>query len=304
MKRIKSARPLENVSDFSTAHPEFALWRTGGSDPGTVKFNHAKHLALPAQTGLRGIDVPLSQLKEQQCGYCHRTDPAGRYMLRIKYQSHCQSCHPLQIRISDNWRDPALAKAAQAFAGKPVPHPAAGQGPATVRALLRDRFLDFAQANPRATGAVDPEATLPRPLPGMRRGEPATRPQLLWSERQLQDAERLLFDGADGCRRCHHEHKPRLHGLPNYGKPEIPARWFKSSRFSHRSHVMLRCVACHEQAQTSTQTKDILMPKIADCRTCHDREGGARTGCFECHEFHKGAETHWRGDLTIEDVRK
>jgi hypothetical protein len=303
LKTTKADTAFEDVPAF-TSHPEFALWRRSAPDTGTVRFNHSRHLNLTSQSGLRGIDGPLSRLKEQQCNYCHRTDPAGRYMLPIKYETHCQACHPLQVQVSGDWPDQRLGEALKAFAKEPVPHPARGQGPAMVRALVRDRYLDFAQKHPAVvkTAAAD-AADPPRPLPGTRRGQPATRGQLAFVEQQVQTAERLLFDGADGCRRCHQERAgARVNGLPDYGKPAIPAHWLAHSKFKHDSHRMLGCLECHAQALTSGSAKEVLMPRMAVCQQCHGSPGGARSDCFECHDFHSRSEPHWIGRKTIKEL--
>jgi hypothetical protein len=318
---IKSVKPdsvLENVADLST-HPEFGLWgqNAGGfanpaHDPGTIHFNHAKHLHLPEKDALRGIDAPLARLREQQCAACHQTDVAGRYMLPVRYEQHCQSCHPLLIQVGAELTGTKLLQARQAFARKPLLHPAPladgkerGQGAATVRALVRDRYLEFVRLHPEvlAKSAVTADPEHGRLFPGTRRSEPANRDQVAWAEQQLLGAERLLFDGADGCRRCHQE-AARSKGLPDYAEPAMLLRWLARSRFKHASHRMLNCLECHPQAETSTQSKDVLMPKIADCRQCHKPQGGARSDCFECHNFHQRGSDNWHGNMTIKAGRE
>jgi hypothetical protein len=52
----------------------------------------------------------------------------------------------------------------------------------------------------------------------------------------------------------------------------------------------LQCVACHSAALTSTDTKDVLVPGIKTCQTCHNGApttyGHAENRCFECHQYH------------------
>ena len=297
LKAVKSDTKLEDVGDFFSAHPEFALWRRHLPDAGTVQFNHAKHLNLAPEDFQRPGDFRslVSRMKQQQCNFCHESDPAGRYMLPIKYENHCKDCHPLLVQVTGKWQNTKILEAASAFANKPVPHPGVGQRSEMVRAALRERYLDFVQRFPQVLGKHIPEDEV-RPFPGTGAFPPITENQFYWLNRQMKDAERLLFDGADGCRRCHQEVKAqpvwRPNGLPDYGEPKIPRRWFGASKFSHHSHRGMNCLDCHSQAAASTQTADILMPKIADCRQCHHPQGGARTDCFECHTFHARQGPH------------
>ncbi len=297
IKIVKSDTKLDDVSDFFSAHPEFALWRKQLPDTGTVQFNHAKHLNLAPEDfrTFENFRSLAARLKEQQCASCHQSDPAGRYMLPIQYENHCKDCHPLLVQVTGKWQDAKLPEAVAAFGKKPVPHPRAGQGPELVRAGLRDRYLDFVQRYPQVVGLQVPPDDV-RPFPGKGLFPPTNKDQFRWVDGQMADAERLLFDGADGCRRCHQEVKSqpvwRPKGLPDYGKPNIPGRWFPQSRFKHHSHRNVDCLKCHAQATTSTQTKDVLMPKLADCRQCHYPQGGARTDCFECHTFHARQGAH------------
>jgi cytochrome c551/c552 len=301
IKAAKSETNLENVADFFDNHPEFALWRTSQPDAGTVNFNHQVHLNLTAREGLRDIDKPLIRLKKQGCGSCHQIDSAGRYMQPIQYDHHCKECHPLLVQVK--MPGPAWTKTATHFAKQPLPHPGPGQKPEIVRAALRERFVNLVRHHPEM--AAENPAEDVRPFPGKGQFAPATKDQMHWVNRQMLEAERMLFDGADGCRRCHQEvkHKPlwRPKGLPDYGMPKIPTRWLEKSQFNHHSHRLLDCLECHAQAASSTKAQDVLMPKIDDCRQCHKPQGGARTDCFECHTFHSRQGPHWQGKRTIKE---
>lgn len=299
---------FRDVHYFAT-HPEFAL-ALHPHDPGTVKFNHERHLNL---TEIKGKEVPglkaqLKLLRQQQCNYCHQTDATGRYMQPISYDNHCKSCHPLQIGIVER-KGTAIADmlkpAAAQFAGTPVSHPRQGETSADVRASLHQRYLSFVQNH---TGVMMPAIQeSPRPLPASRRGEPVSEKQLDWVNRQMNTAERMLFDGADGCRRCHTENSQppmRKNGLPEFIKPHIPRRWYSHSVFNHQKHQMLQCTACHDKATTSTTNADVLMPRIGTCQQCHNA-GGARFDCVECHNFHqRELRGKWQGQLTIGDCTR
>ena len=297
IKSVKADSRLENVSDLFASHPEFALWREQRSDPGTVQFNHAGHLQLAPEDfrSLGGFGSLVKQLQQQQCNYCHQVDPAGRYMLPVRYDNHCKACHPLVVPVTGRWQDEGLQKAAAIFSEKPLPHPGPNQGTSLIWAVVRDRYLDFVQKNPQIVGNQIPAEDV-RPFPGKGLIQPLREDQFHWVNRQMKAAERLLFDGADGCRRCHQQVKGqpimRPHGLPDYARPNIPRRWFPASQFNHHSHRHMQCLDCHAQAAGSTHSRDVLMPKMADCRQCHHPQGGARTDCFACHTFHARQGAH------------
>ncbi|HLW64676.1 MAG TPA: hypothetical protein VKS79_05100, partial [Gemmataceae bacterium] len=55
---------------------------------------------------------------------------------------------------------------------------------------------------------------------------------------------------------------------------------------NHGSHRAMACTACHEKAQTSTQTSDVLLPKADLCKQCHNPAAGVRSDCVTCHLYH------------------
>jgi hypothetical protein len=97
--------------------------------------------------------------------------------------------------------------------------------------------------------------------------------------------ERGLYEGRSAvCPYCHMIEK--ADPLPRIVPPKIPVRWLPHSSFDHRAHRPLACVACHPDARKSTDTADVLLPKMAVCQECHREGGGARAGCVECHLYH------------------
>jgi hypothetical protein len=294
---------FENVASFAK-HPEFALWRgPQATDPGNVEFNHRKHLQLRAEDKLVSIGPAVARLQHMQCAFCHQPDPAGKYMQPIQFAKHCQECHPLLVRADDGRLPESLKDSVRAFQQEPVPHPAKGQTPAFVRAVVRERLLKFAQKN----AALLELKVVPQEdwmvLPGLSRpGEPATAAQLDWVNERWKNAEGLFFDKSAGCALCHTElsrKDMRADGLPNLGQPLVPRRWLTHSVFDHQAHRSLTCVACHEQAGTSNERKDVLMPRLANCQWCHQTgQGFARADCLECHQFHHRPEvSDWRGKM-------
>jgi nitrate reductase cytochrome c-type subunit len=85
-------------------------------------------------------------------------------------------------------------------------------------------------------------------------------------------------------------------GNVRIAKVRVPEKWLPYNRFDHQAHASIPelrtkgqgnwCVPCHETAQTSLKTDDVLLPSIAVCRSCHMESGGAQASCKSCHEFH------------------
>ncbi len=288
-----------NVASFPDRHPEFGRWQEGAKDTGTVRFNHQVHLQPD------GVLVPGSGDKPERrkldCTACHQADAAGRFMRPINYERHCAECHPLGVRVSGETKDDKARRAAEEFARAPAPH----RAPDVVRAVLRQRFTDFALAHRVGGDRLAPEVPQ-SPLPGPRRAPPITEEQWHWVGRELAQAEKLLFDGPGGCAYCHAvEERAGAKGLPVYRKSSLPERWFPHSRFGHTAHRMLSCVSCHAGAPASAKTADVLMPTKETCQQCHAPRGGARHDCAECHLYHDPkAGRGLNGHLTLESLGK
>jgi len=304
-----------NVSAFAGDHPEFGILRRGEPDQARLRFNHAVHLQLDLESlraaGAPGVD---DFGKKLDCVSCHQPDAERRYMKPIKYEDHCKKCHALTVQIVGDFKDGAVRQAVDEFRRTPAPH----KTPTEVRAILRERLLEFIQRQPAAARApIAPEPK--QPIPG-RGPKPVAEEQATWAENRLGEAEKLLFvdrqltaaermlHGAGyACNHCHYEKTyaaKRPNGLPEYFQTKIPDRWLTQSAFNHDSHRMLSCLACHAQAAQSTSTRDVLLPGIASCRECHQPKGGARADCAECHRYHeRGLERSMNGQHpTIRDA--
>jgi hypothetical protein len=81
---------------------------------------------------------------------------------------------------------------------------------------------------------------------------------------------------------------PRLAASPV--APIVPVRFPTrppaGALFSHRTHRALECLACHEEADRSSRTADVLLPGIASCASCHQAGGRASAACVDCHRYH------------------
>jgi hypothetical protein len=61
------------------------------------------------------------------------------------------------------------------------------------------------------------------------------------------------------------------------------------ARFNHALHITQPCTSCHDTAERSKRSSDILMPRIAKCRECHGGAGDTSklsSDCVMCHRFH------------------
>jgi hypothetical protein len=306
---------FRKVTTFAD-HPEFAQrWLGAPQDPGTVAFNHARHLPpdgvltyfAEQQEKLRGPEPEKdrrTQRKQLQCSDCHVPDEAGRYMLPINYEKHCKECHPLTVSIPIK-AEGAVKKDLAEFSQTPAPH----QKPEVVRAALRDRLTRFIQANNDLLQTEPKGGAVPRPIPGSKPSAPApvSKEQFEWVNQQLGQVEKPLLASKAGCAFCHQEDKAARRpegGLPSFAPSQITQRWFPHSRFRHDGHRMLDCTQCHD-APSSQRTSDVLLPGIDNCRNCHNNRPGAsaRSDCAECHTYHPADQKRsFRGRLNLEEV--
>jgi hypothetical protein len=244
-------------------------WR----DRATLRFNHRKHAG---PDGLLRLDGTRQALR---CEDCHQLNRNSGSILPIHHEQHCAACHGNQLHFDE-----------AGFPKTKVMH-----GPvANIRAELLERYASLASRQP--------EHTHDQPQPAAEREVPGRQPKLsqsvwTWANEQLDAAlDQLLNRNNLGCRYCHIDVRSEGDDPNDWtvGDPRIPSRWLGHSVFRHDRHQLLRCTECHEEAVTSSQTADILLPGIELCRRCHGLEqkgGGARSDCVECHVYHHGEGT-------------
>jgi len=114
---------------------------------------------------------------------------------------------------------------------------------------------------------------------------------------RADQAIRAVFSQGGACYDCHVVTGPSQPGGMDYGiEPvTIPQRHFTKGWFDHRTHAATRCEECHA-ARTSNDAHDVLVPRIAECRTCHSGEHPTRkapvaSSCAMCHAYHNQART-------------
>jgi predicted CXXCH cytochrome family protein len=144
-----------------------------------------------------------------------------------------------------------------------------------------------------------PAGEAPRGRRG-RAAEEAPAAPTSWVGAQFGTIEPGVFK--QRCEYCHTV-KREGGGPAEVVPPTIPARWLPHSRFDHGAHRPVACTECHAAA-ASTETKDVLMPKVETCRECHQPKVGARSGCVECHRYHdKSQERDPNGPFKVQQLR-
>jgi predicted CXXCH cytochrome family protein len=71
----------------------------------------------------------------------------------------------------------------------------------------------------------------------------------------------------------------------------LVSRYMPQGWFDHKAHAQEKCTSCHK-AGASSSSSDVLLPGIAQCRTCHLGEDAhsapVPSGCTMCHTYHPG----------------
>jgi len=247
------------------AHPDFDIG--DGVDNSAIKLNHKLHLA--EMNSLQGV-VTLN------CNDCHQLSADGKTMRPISFIKDCQSCHPLTFD--------------ERFADLEVPH----GDPKVVFQFLYAQYTQLALEK-RQDSTVREEQRL---RPGSEAKSPADTTLPFTQSVVLEEtrfAEHKLFEQT-ACHLCHEitkkaEIDPESNlSLYEVQKPEIPQHWFKRALFDHAAHNAVSCESCHEQAQNSTVTSDLLLPDLKMCQSCHGDQGEfamVQTNCIDCHSYHK-----------------
>lgn len=284
LDRLKEQPSIHNVSDFATGHPEFrpsvlrnvsaGIWQATRLDPGDpahfiershLRFSHVQHL------NPKGVKSPQGD-RVLTCQSCHHPSTSGREMLPIRMESDCSGCHSLQF----DEHDPSTV----------VPH---GNLQAMFRKLQEHFSRQYLERDAQAHGARSRARR-----PGAE-GEVMSSAQQerarSWVDAQSLTIARELME-KHVCADCHEvSHVPGASGFEQWRIEPVRLTqvWMPLARFNHAAHITQRCSSCHTAAPRSERSSDILMPRIAECRTCH---GGAHdtkrveSNCLMCHRFH------------------
>lgn len=264
------------VGNFKDQHPEFrvSLLVAAGQPPVSwqverialddaslaeksgLSFPHDEHLSADGVTGPDGPQVLA-------CADCHQLEQGGEFFQPIRMADHCQSCHVLEFD--------------EQAPGREVPH----ARPEAVQTMLQDYFASKLLTGRLASGEL--ASTLR--IPGQRELTAKERAETLAESRRLA-GERFdeLFEGV--CAECHASEalSTTPGAMPQIKPVRLTGHWMPKAHFSHARHEAgLECGDCHA-AKTSSQSSDVLMPKIDGCRDCHGRN--LASTCLTCHGFH------------------
>lgn len=323
--------------DVNDKHPKF-----GGSfehrdgklvDPTVLKFNHAKHMTLSeissncvlcheardpspnAKELAAKTAPPWKSMKDRAMDAIGSSD--GRYMQPISYERHCQVCHKMKLPASDvaiAHEDMRLVRAQIASftaadlrgiaEAKPAERPRPGQRPTKPKSL-NEQTLE------KVRGSLSEEEL--KQLTDSLAASATTQPT-------VPDANLVeLFvahSATTSCAYCHEmqgdvpaltKSKDSLLASVPTQIPDSPRRWFTASQFDHRAHRGMKCLDCHADAMTGTQTEQLMQPQIDTCVKCHRTEEGnqsvagtAPSNCITCHQFHDRRVESWgNGKLSM-----
>jgi hypothetical protein len=284
------------IRSLEEGHPEFAALRDRAKDPGTIRLNHAMHMK-PIRRGPNG---PIVQL---ECADCHRAaavhapwpyEDRAYVLMETSYSLETKNSSPEDalpgpkpLTGRERMTPP---KFATACAGchlltfdkrfdEGVPH----DKPEVVHAFLAKKFQEYIATHP---GDVREVRDLKRNLTGK---PPLPEVRLLtagqWVEERTTDAEELLWRKT--CKQCHAISFVASTSLPSIAAAGGRESWLPHAKFDHEAHRGFSCVGCHAKVLTSTESGDVLVPGIANCKACHaPGPEHAESRCFECHTYH------------------
>jgi pSer/pThr/pTyr-binding forkhead associated (FHA) protein len=249
---------LDHVTDQAKARPQDVLSIlsfgskhpefTPRTDPDTLLFNHKLHLAAG------GVFNGEGRREVLQCVGCHKLVETKDKVdpAAVTFKNACQRCHKLTF-------DPR-------FPDIEVPH---GGDSGIVYGFVLATY-----AGNRDIAGKSPDE-IRRIL--------TSRPPVNPDQRAVFNVEQVI---KTKCSKCHILIRSgrRIAATP----PDIPTRWFFTSRFTHTPHRNISCEACHETARQSTKTSDVLMPLRKNCTGCHGGQSAkTSSSCATCHGYHE-----------------
>lgn len=266
---------LGNAADFGKAHPEFTpavmtdpVAKTtklipldaGPREHSGLAFPHKLH--LDPRGGVAKMAATLAGAKGygtsgMACADCHRPTEDGVRFKPIVMERDCEACHSLVYdKVGPTFRK------------------------------LRHGDLDQMVADLSVVGANTQAVVTGRSRPGAYAADHVYYANFAAPVGGSGLVRRAL--GKDGvCGECHTA--TLRNGKPAIVPVTLPSRYMANGWFDHAAHKQTKCTACHA-APASTTATDVLLPKLAECRTCHLGEdapkGKVPSGCAMCHAYH------------------
>ena len=273
---------LGNAGDFGKLHPEFTAavvvdparkttrvlsLADNPRENSGLTFPHKMH--LDPRGGVAKMAATLARDKGYGtaglgCADCHRPAEDGVRFRPITMERDCEACHSLVYdKVGTTFR------------------------------RLKHGDVDQMVADLTVAGNTTQPVVTGRSRPGE---FAADRPYFARFTRPVGGGIIAAALGKDGvCGECH---TATMRG----GRPAVvpvvsTARFMAKGWFDHAAHKQQKCAECHA-APTSTTSADVLLPKVAECRTCHVGEqaaglfmpkGKVPSGCAMCHAYHPTA---------------
>jgi predicted CXXCH cytochrome family protein len=280
MHRVNNpAIALNDIHDFSTDHPSFKLSiKTGASVENVLRIEQSSKTASVENSGLtfphdvhlsaEGINSPSGRVN-MQCSNCHVPDEAGVRFKEISMETHCASCHRLEF-------EPAVTT-------RQVPHGKVADVMTSLREFYGSQSIG---QTPIDVATID--GLLRRPANGQAKAQ-QTRADI-WAKQKANAIASDLFE-VRVCKTCHEVTRTENDLLAPWKitPVNITQHWLPKNSFAHNQHSNSQCATCHNTA-SSKSSRDISIPDITTCRSCH---GGATpvrnrvtSTCESCHGFH------------------
>ncbi|GLV30623.1 hypothetical protein TomTYG75_31380 [Sphingobium sp. TomTYG75] len=288
--RLKDSK-LANASDFGTDHPQFtalvqynpgkhpsftrASLDAKPMDDSGLKFPHDVHLSKTGGVArmARTLGAQSGYGDALACKDCHRPTADGVRFLPVDMERDCQSCHSLAFEtIGGTVRTLRHGQPDQVIADlRAYYRSTAPAQPLSLGGMARRRPGDYAQG--RVYHAYF--------------GAAADRPS------RADDAIRAVFSKGGACYDCHIV----TGGGTSWQVAPVnqPMRYMMKGWFDHKAHATESCESCHA-APKSHDARQLLLPGIDSCRTCHGGEkakADVPSGCAMCHSYHVGDGAPW-----------
>ncbi|MDP9056878.1 MAG: cytochrome c3 family protein [Pseudomonadota bacterium] len=280
LKDLVHGTKLGNAGDFGTAHPEFRAWIVTNAETRArapvslddhpreddgLTFSHRMHLDRMGGVAKMAMTLGSGQGYGHAlgCADCHRPSSDGTRFEPVSMERDCEACHSLAYsRVGGTYLKLRHGDVPQMLAQLSL------VGPARTMAPTRTRPGDF-----------------------------APNYNTNYSTGRLYHAN-FALSGVAGramapngiCGECH---KPEMRGGRLAVRPvTLVSRYMPNGWFDHAAHSQTRCSECHAAA-TSQSSTDVLLPRVAECRSCHMGEAAAKprvpSSCAMCHAYHKSA---------------
>ncbi len=245
-------------------HPPFRYEASMPQVRSGLRFPHDTHL----DPG--GISQPGAGSKKLACADCHGADRTGSAMAMPRFETACAGCHSLRFEPDAPDRT--------------MPH----GSDAAAKEFVRDTYARIALEGGFPSRASDVPAIVRRRPGTPIETEKEREGALAWAKSRADE----IIGGRRGrglCGECHVLEEKDGDPLGwRTAKLHPVAIGLKAGRFDHRPHRDVACTTCHA-APKSNDADDVLLPRVATCKTCHGGSEASRriaTGCVDCHDFH------------------